>query len=148
MCKYVTFLVFNAIVIVSAIPQLDIDSFTKNENSKHFQKNDHSENSTNIIPQQDRFNEIGIDDTLHYDRDRSQRFGPPYTEENDRRYYNNGNNDDNLDYRSINRHPKDRFENINDDDDSKYYNQPQSPYFISENERNRYSYRENYSTVC
>lgn len=146
LCKYAIFIVISVVIIGSAMSQLDIDSSTKNENPKHFRTNGYSDNATVIIPPKE-FNEIGIDDTLHYDRDRSQRYGPPYTDENDRRYYSNGNNEENFDYRSINRHLDDKFKNYDDDNDDKYYNQPHSPYYISEKQRNRYGYRESYSAV-
>lgn len=97
----------------------------------------------------EQVNEIGVGDTLNFDRDRSQRYGPPYSDENDRRYYTT----ENIRPRYNNRNPdeeqySERYGERYDDDD-KYHVRPRpSPdnYYISEKERNnRNGYRDYYS---
>lgn len=112
------------------------------ENQRRAQNN----KSDSVDKDKEQSNEISIGDTLHYDRDRSQRYGPPYSEENDRRfYYNNENNEDNYNSRNFNRNLYEENDDVDDDD--KYYTQPRSPYYISEKQRNRLGYRDYYSTV-
>lgn len=146
-CTFTIFIVTGAINIISATPQLDIDSLTAIENPKHFHTNGHSNKAAIISSVRDQSNEVVVDDTLRFDRDRSQRYGPPYTDGNDRRYYSNNNNDENFNSRPINRHLEDQSEINNDDDEDKYHNEPRSPYYISEKQRNQYGYRDYYSTV-
>lgn len=154
----ILFLKFDFVIKISASPQLDIPSFalnyTKNlkviNGPRDFSTNGHSEKIvSDTVTNRDQSNEIGSDDALRYDRDRSNRYGPPYSysekqfidsENNDQRYYNNYRNDDNSRYYS-------RENEDIDDDDDKYYSQPRSPYYISEKQRNRYGYRDYYSTV-
>lgn len=137
---------------ISALAQLDLPSnhtrgVTAIENLKRVQTNGHTDKVfSDSVEDKDPPNEISIGDTLHYDRDRSQRYGPPYTEENDRRYYyNNENDDENYNSRYSNRNLNGENEGVDDDD--KYYTQPRSPYYISEKQRNRLGYRDYYS-VC
>lgn len=139
---------------ISASPQLDLPlnqtrGITAIDKQKRLQTNGHTDVkafSDSVIGDKEQPNEISIGDTLHYDRDRSHRYGSPYTDENDRRfYYNNGNQDENYNSRYYNRNLNGDDEGIDDDD--KYYNQPRSPYYISEKQRNRLGYRDYYSTV-
>lgn len=123
----------------SCYPQLDIP-FNNSKNTQisenRFQTNGHSDETVKQIVSRES-NEIGIDDTLSFDRDRSQRYGPPYSNENDRRFYNE--NSSRYYQQSSDR-----------DDDDKFYVQPRpSPdmYYISEKQRNRNGQRDFYSTV-
>lgn len=138
---------------ISALAQLDLpfnDTRDKTpiEKLNHFQTNGHTDKvfSGDVVANKEQSNEISIGDTLHYDRDRSHRYGPPYTDENDRRYYNNNENrDGNYNPRHFDRNLNGENEGIDDDD--KYYTQPRSPYYVSEKQRNRLGYRDYYSTV-
>lgn len=137
---------------ISALPQLDLPfndtrNITPIENPKRFQTNGHTDKVlSDLVTNKEQSNEISIGDTLHYDRDRSHRYGPPYTDENDRRYYNNNENrDGNYNSQYFDRNLNGENEGIDDDD--KYYTQPRSPYYISEKQRNRLGYRDYYSTV-
>lgn len=137
---------------ISALPQLDLpfndtQNITPIENPKRFQTNAHTDKKlSDLVTNKEQSNEISIGDTLHYDRDRSHRYGPPYTDENDRRYYNNNENrDGNYNSQYFDRNLNGENEGIDDDD--KYYTQPRSPYYISEKQRNRLGYRDYYSTV-
>lgn len=136
---------------ISALPQLDLPFNSQNitpiENPKRFQTNGHTDKKlSDLVTNKEQSNEISIGDTLHYDRDRSHRYGPPYTDENDRRYYNNNENrDGNYNSQYFDRNLNGENEGIDDDD--KYYTQPRSPYYISEKQRNRLGYRDYYSTV-
>ncbi|XP_055305685.1 probable serine/threonine-protein kinase clkA [Sitodiplosis mosellana] len=139
---------------ISASPQLDIPlnhtrGLTSVENQRRIQTNSHTDKELNdsVAKDKEQSNEISIGDTLHYDRDRSQRYGPPYSEENDRHYYyNNENHDENYKSRYLNRNLNGENEGVDDDDDDKYYTQPRSPYYISEKQRNHLGYRDYYST--
>ncbi|XP_031632391.1 homeobox protein 2-like [Contarinia nasturtii] len=145
---YILFLKTNSVFKTSALPQLDIPSNGLNYNKslraindpRVFLTNGHSGKAAgDTIIDSDPSNEIGSDDTLRYDRDRSHRFGPPYTEDNDQRYYSYSNDNSRYNNRNLN------GKNEDVDDDDKYYSQPRSPYYISEKQRNRYGYRD-YST--
>lgn len=139
----------NSQFMASATPQLDLPL----DNSTHIRKikfndskrpitNGHSDKPNDSAISGDQSNEVSVGDTLNYDRDRSTRYGPPYSDENDRRFYNN----DNYNYNSRN---SGRNYN-NGDDDDKYYARPRpnDDYFISEKQRqNRYGYRDYYSIV-
>lgn len=104
----------------------------------------------------DQSNEVGISDTLNYDRDRSHRYGPPYYEENDRRFYNDNSNprygNQNYGYRDDDRNNENRYDGRGyDNDDDKYHvqNGPKNnDYYISEKQRSLYGYRDYYSVVC
>lgn len=136
---------------VNASPQLDLPVNNKTINiprklvfndHKRLQTNGHSEKPSDSVVSSDQSNEVGVGDTQNYDRDRSHRYGPPYSDENDRRFYNN----DNFNYNS--RYYNRNYNNENDDD--KYYAQPRpnDDYYISEKDRaNRYGYRDYYSIV-
>lgn len=136
---------------IRALAQLDIPSNDTNslrvlENQRRVQTNSLKEFSDSVDKNKEQPNEVSVGDTLHYDRDRSQRYGPPYSEENDRRfYYNNENNDNSYNSRYSNRNLYEENDGVDDDD--KYYTQPRSPYYISEKQRNRLGYRDYYSTV-
>lgn len=129
--------------ISSAYPQLDIpfnnsthSQISANEERFH-QINDHSDKLIKSIVTKDHSNEIGIDDTLRFDRDRSLRFGPPYSDENDHRFYSNSSRSYNHNFNTY-------------DDDDKFYVQPRpSPdlYYISEKQRNRYGQRNFFPSV-
>lgn len=155
---YVIFIVtlilnIDSLFKISALAQLDIPSNHTNslrivENQRRAQANSQNDKefSDPVDKSKEQSNEISIGDTLHYDRDRSQRYGPPYSEGNDRRfYYNNENNDDNYNSRNFNRNLYEENDGVDDDD--KYYTQPRSPYYISDKQRNRLGYRDYYSTV-
>lgn len=134
---------------IGATPQLDLPL----DNSTHIRKikfespirpitNGHSDKPLDSEISGDQSNEVSVGDTLNYDRDRSNRYGPPYSDENDRRYYNN--DDNNFNTRNYGRNYN------NQDDDDKYYARPRpnDDYFISEKQRqNRYGYRDYYSIV-
>lgn len=150
-----------SIIIVSATPQLDLppqnDSFPirnfLDENPRRkIQTNSHSsaklsENSG----EEDQSNENGVDaniqfgDPLNYDRDRSQRFGPPYTDNGDRHYYNSFNGLQNQSSSSFYDQSR-NYPDDNDDDDDKYHGIPRKHgtfsdrYYVSQKERNRYAY--------
>lgn len=159
------------ILFVNASPQLDLppqnDSFPikkfLNENRKlinernRIKTNGHSVKLPETSAEQ--LNENGVDanvqfgDPFNYDRDRSQRYGPPYSNDNDNHYYKNLNNYEN---RSASFYDQNRF-NPDYDDEDKYYVQPRphrpspDPYYINERDRNRYSYTDyqrNYNGVC
>lgn len=139
---------------MNASPQLDLppqnDTFLipkfVGENQKNFHTNGHSVKLIDNSAEQS--NENGVDanvqfgDPLNYDRDRSQRYGPPYSDDNDRHYYKNSNDFEN---RSSSYYDRGHFHS-EDDDDDKYYMQPRpnrpspDPYYISERERSRYGY--------
>lgn len=152
-------LVVNVVLIVTILfkdkvdstPQLDLPlSNSTNarkivfDEHKRLQTNGHSDLPADSAISGDKSNEVGVGDTLNYDRDRSQRFGPPYSDERDGRFYNNDNNN-NQNSRYYNRN----YDNGNDDD--KYYAQrrPNDDYYISEKQReNRFGgYRDYYSVV-
>lgn len=134
---------------INANPQLDLPATNESlsippirkyfdENQRRIQTNGHSDK---ITIGEEQSNENGVDaniqfgDALNYDRDRSQRYGPPYTDANDRRYYTNYNNENDR------------------DEDEKYYANPRpspDPFFVSEKQRNRYASDEyqKYYRVC
>lgn len=103
-------------------------------------------------------------DASNYDRDRSVRYGPPYSDDNDRYYYNNYNgngNGYNANPHDYNRYGFNRTNyryHTNDedgpDDDEKYYAQKSpgpNPYYLSDKERIRYGYDDYvnyYRDVC
>lgn len=148
---------------MSATPQLNLppqnDSFPirdfLDKNRGKIQTNGHSsaklsENSG----EQEQSIENGVDaniqfgDQLNYDRDRSQRFGPPYTENADRHYYNNNFNGlQNQSSSSFYDHSRNYPDN-NDDNDDKYHAISRKhgtfsdPYFVNQRERNRYAYED------
>lgn len=136
--------------VANATPQLDLPENNSNitnirkisfENANRVRTNGHSEKIADLAISGDQSNEVGIGDTQNYDRDRSLRYGPPYSDENDRRFYNNDNSNYNSRYNN---------RNVNNHDDDRYYTQPRpnDDYYISEKERaNRYGYRDYYSIV-
>lgn len=149
---FVTFVWKNREHTVNAVPQLDLplDNTTQIrkltfENQKRFQTNGHADKVGDSVQSSDQSNEIGLGDTYSYDRDRSHRYGPPYSEENDRRFYNNENYNARYNNRNNER------QNGDFDDDDKYYAQPRPKpdfYYVSEKDRNnRYGYRDYDSTV-
>lgn len=154
---------------ISASPQLDLPL----DNSTHIPRrvfdgppnnrlrtNGHANKVGEPPVSGDHSNEVGVGDTLNYDRDRSHRYGPPYSEENDRRYYTDnfspryGNQ--NFGYRDDDRINDERYGGPGGggrsfDDDDKYHvqNGPKNnDYFISEKQRNLHGYRDYYSVVC
>lgn len=153
---------------ISASPQLDLPL----DNSTHIRKrlfddppnnrlrtNGHANKAGEPAVSGDHSNEVGVGDTLNYDRDRSHRYGPPYSEENDRRYYTDNFNprygNQNFGYRDDDRINEGRYgvgDGRNyDDDDDKYHvqNGPKNnDYYISEKQRNLHGYRDYYSVVC
>lgn len=127
--KFFVFLFWNFLLKcqISASPQLDIPG-NKNFSiqNTHFQTNGHSGRSlSDLVIKREESNEIRHEPS-HYDHDRSMRYGPPYTEENDQNYYKKNYNGD-------------------EDDDDKYYTQPRSPYYISDRQRINNGYKD--STV-
>lgn len=159
---------------ISATPQLDLPL----DNSTHIRKrvfddppknllrtNGHANNVAEpVVSSGDKSVEVGAGDTLNYDRDRSHRYGPPYSEENDRRFYSDNFNprygNQNYGYRDDDRINDGRYGGVGvgggrnydgRDDDDKYHvqNGPKNTdYFISEKQRNLYGYRDYYSVVC
>lgn len=151
---------------ISATPQLDLPL----DNSTHVRKrvfddlsknrlrtNGHAAKVAEPVVSGDQSNEVGVGDTLNYDQDRSHRYGPPYSDENDRRYYSDNFNprygNQNYGNRDDERINEDRFGGGRnyDDDDDKYHvqNGPKNnDYFISEKQRNLHGYRDYYSVVC
>ena len=150
---------------ISATPQLDLPL----DNSTHVRKrvfedpsknrlrtNGHANKIAEPSVSGDQSNEVGVSDTLNFDRDRSHRYGPPYSEENDRRFYSDNSNprygNQNYGYRDDERINEERYGGRNyDDDDDKYHvqNGPKNTdYYISEKQRNLYGYRDYYSVVC
>lgn len=126
---------------IHASPQLDLPvNKSSSVQNTHLKTNDRSDvvKLSELAIKREESNEIGVDDTLSYDRDRSTRFGPPYSEENDRRYYNNINNDEKYSSRYFNQH----YDEQNEDADDKYYSQPRSPYYISDKQRIANGYRD------
>lgn len=148
---------------ISTTPQLDLPL----DNSTHVRKrvfddpsqdrlrtNGHANKVAEPSVSGDQSNEVGVGDTLNYDQDRSYRYGPPYSEENDRRFYSDNfdsryGNNNNYGYGDDERdRGGDRYHD--DDDDDKYHvqNGPKNDdYYISEKQRNLYSYRDYYSVV-
>lgn len=133
---------------VNAYPQLDIPFSNLTHTpivENRFQTNGHSEKSGKSVVSKDQTNEIGISDTLNFDRDRSQRYGPPYSDENDNSFYSYNNNNNNN-----NRYYNQNFDKRGDDDD-KYYIQPRpfpDLYYVSEKERTLHVHQDYYSKVC
>lgn len=151
---------------IGSTPQLDLPL---DNNSSHVRKRVFDDQGLNrfrtnghankvvepVVSGGDQSNEVVIGDAQNYDHDRSQRYGPPYNEENDRRFYNDNFNprygQQNSGYRDEERNNEDRYHNGNDDDDDKYYAGPRprnNEYYISEKQRNLYGYRDYYSVVC
>lgn len=144
---------------VNAIPQLDLplnDSLPPRDFQREklrFQTNGHSDKALTLTEKNEQKpNENGIDanvknfgDASNYDRDRSERFGPPYYD-SDRYYYNyNNNNNLNNRYNSYDEYNRSYLNRYPDDNDDKYHaDGPRgpNPYYISENERNRYGYND------
>lgn len=149
---------------MSATPQLDLppqnDPFPiqdfNDKNQRKIQTNGHSSAKLReISDEHEQSNENGVDanaqlgDPLNYDRHRSQRFGPPYTENGDRHYYNNNNLNglQNQSLSSFYDHNR-NYPDANGDDDDKYHAIPRKhgtvsdPYYVSERERNRYAYED------
>lgn len=151
LCVEVIFIVILLLDIDFVFPQLDIPSnmpnytriLTATGSQKSFRTNGHSDKTfsdTGISREQS--NEFGSDDVLNYDKDRSSRYGPPYTEENYRRFYTNNENDNS---RYFDRNPERANGDIDEDD--KYHSQPRSPYYISEKQRNRNGYQDYHFTL-
>lgn len=154
------------IYFVSGTPQLDLppqnDSYPIrnffDKNRRKIQTNGHSSSKLNENSgeqQREQSNENGVDaniqfgDPLNYDRDRSQRFGPPYTENSDRHYYNNLNALHNQNSTSFNDNTRNYpVDNDDNNDDDKYHVIPRKhgtfadPYYVSQKERNRYAYED------
>lgn len=165
---FVTILCGNII----ATPQLDLplDNSTHvrkrifdDPSIKRLQTNGHANKVVEPAVSGDQSNEIGVGGTLNYDRDRSHRYGPPYSEENDRSFYSDnfnpryggggggGANNNNYGYRDDERNYENRYNNGGFDDDDKYHvqNGPKNnDYYISEKQRNLFGYRDYYSVVC
>lgn len=131
---------------IRAVPQLDLPNDTLSIVPKRPYDDDQrrgrlqTNGQTVRLKNDDVVNEDVVDaNILNYDRDRSQRYGPPYNDDNDPSYYrnnnynsNNNNNNNNNYYGGVD----------GDDDDDKYYanRRPgQDPYFVSERQRNRYA---------
>lgn len=151
--------------IIGGTPQLDlpIDNSTHIRNRgfddppiNHVRTNGHANKIAEPGVSSGQSNEVGISDTLNYDRDRSHRYGPPYNEENDRRFYSDNSNprygNSNYGYRDDQRNYDNRYDGRGFDiDDDKYHvqNGPKNnDYFISEKQRNLFGYRDYYSVVC
>lgn len=152
---------------IGATPQLDLplDNSTlirkrvfDDPSKNHLRTNGHANKVVEPVVSGDQSNEVGLSDTLNYDRDRSHRYGPPYSEENDRRYYSDNFNprygNQNYGHRDDDRLNDERYgggRNYDGDDDDKYHvqNGPKnSDYYISEKQRNLHGYRDYYSVVC
>lgn len=151
---------------ISATPQLDLPLdnsthirkrvFSNDPSKNRLQTNGHANKIADPVVSSDQSNEVGVGDTLNYDQDRSHRYGPPYSEENDRRYYSDNFNprygNQNNGYRDDERINEGGYGGRNyDDDDDKYHvqNGPKNnDYFISEKQRNLHGYRDYYSVVC
>lgn len=150
-----------SIIFVNATPQLDLppqnDSYPirdfLDKNRRKIQTNGHSSSKlSENSGEKDQSNENGVDaniqfgDPLNYDRDRSQRFGPPYTEDSDRHYYNNFNGLQNQSSSSFYDNTRNYPNDNGGDDDDKYHVIPRKhgtssdPYYVSQRERNRYAY--------
>lgn len=155
---------------IGALPQLDLplDNSTlirkrvfDDPSKNRLRTNGHANRVVEAAVSGDHSNEVGVGDTLNYDRDRSHRYGPPYSEENDRRYYSDNFNprygNQNFGYRDDDRINDGRYGGGGgggrnyDDDDDKYHMQngpKNNDYYISEKQRSLYGYRDYYSVVC